>query len=147
MKSVSLKITLYFLRKWNKERQEFINRDDVIDPRETWKNWIKRTFTFENPPMVERHELQEHEHPHKSVFSAIENLTNGINPYPPGHKYNNKSPEKSIGMKAEKYIIEEDEKTNEEMKQPTSQYGIQDIQQRAENEPSASEVTQQDLKL
>ena len=63
----------------------------VIDPRETWKQWIRRTATFEEPPMIERKDLPDENQPHKKIFSKVENYLNGINPYPPGHKWNKKS--------------------------------------------------------
>mmetsp|Transcript_41479 Transcript_41479/g.47843 ORF Transcript_41479/g.47843 Transcript_41479/m.47843 type:complete len:247 (-) Transcript_41479:24-764(-) len=83
--------TKIFFEKIKKEDEEYNNKDLVIDPRETWKQWIKRTATFEEPPMVERQELPEKKQPHKSFFSKVENYVNGINPYPPGHKWNKKS--------------------------------------------------------
>ena len=38
---------------------EKIYYDPVIDPRETWKEYIKRVVEFEDPPLVERNELPE----------------------------------------------------------------------------------------
>ena len=32
-------------------------QDPVIDPRETWKQMIKRIMNFEPPPLCERNEL------------------------------------------------------------------------------------------
>lgn len=77
-----------FFERLMKEEAEYRKRDLVIDPRESWKEWIKRTANFEEPPMIDRHELPDDDQPHKKLFSAIDNYLNGINPYPPGHKWN-----------------------------------------------------------
>ena len=41
--------------------------------------------------MVERKDLPDENQPHKKIFSKVENYLNGINPFPPGHKWNKKS--------------------------------------------------------
>ncbi len=38
-------------------KQKAIYIDPVIDPRETWKNWIVRNIQFKDPPVVERSQL------------------------------------------------------------------------------------------
>jgi len=39
---------------------EKVYYDPVIDPRETWKDYVKRVVEFEDPPLVERNELPHH---------------------------------------------------------------------------------------
>ena len=86
---IEVEDTNIFFQKVKMKEQEEAEKDMVIDPRETWKHWFKRTATFEDPPMVEREQLPEDKAPHKaSLFNKMENMMNGINPYPPGHKYN-----------------------------------------------------------
>lgn len=60
----------------------------VIDPRETWGDWLKRQANFDEPPMIDRESLPQENQPHKSLFGRLENVREGINPYPPGHKWN-----------------------------------------------------------
>ena len=38
---------------------EKVYYDPVIDPRESWKQYIKRVVEFEDPPLVERSQLPE----------------------------------------------------------------------------------------
>ena len=71
-----------------KEEAEYRKRDLVINPRESWKELIRRTTNFEEPSLIDRHELPNDDQPHKKLFSAIDNYLNGINSYPPGHKWN-----------------------------------------------------------
>lgn len=53
-----LKVSPELVPKFNEKpdtEPKFI--DPVIDPRESWKDFIKRTIEFEDPPLVERSEL------------------------------------------------------------------------------------------
>ena len=78
-----------FFSKVREQEAKEAQRDLVIDPSETWKHWFKRTATFEEPPMIDRDQLPEDKKP--SIFNKVENMMNGINPYPPGHKWNKNS--------------------------------------------------------
>ena len=40
--------------------------------------------------MIDRYELPDELQPHRALFSRVENYLNGINPYPPGHRWNKK---------------------------------------------------------
>lgn len=106
-----------FFEKIRAHEAEMAKRDLVIDPGETWKNWFKRTAKFEEPPMVNRHDIPYEKQPHKKIFNKIENMLNGINPYPPGHKYNKARtmPVKHESPNAEKYKIENTEEDNHDV--------------------------------
>ncbi len=39
------------------KKEKILLRDPVIDPREPWKNWLKRVVDFKDAPLVERDEL------------------------------------------------------------------------------------------
>lgn len=54
---------------FRKPKKTFV--DPVVDPRETWKNWIIRNIDFEDPPMVERSELPEDMQPQNVKFSKM----------------------------------------------------------------------------
>lgn len=41
------------------KRPKIIYEDPVVDPRETWKQWILRNMDFKDPPLCERSELPE----------------------------------------------------------------------------------------
>ena len=90
-----------FFEKMLREQAEYRSRDLVIDPRETWKQWLKRTAHFDDPPMIDRHELPDELQPHRALFSKIENYLNGINPFPPGHKWNKKRQNKVASTRDE----------------------------------------------
>lgn len=94
-----------FFQKVKLREEQEAAKDMVIDPRESWKHWFKRTATFEDPPMVEREELPEEQRPHKSsMFNKVENMMNGINPYPPGHKWNKSQSMRSDSVRNESSI-------------------------------------------
>jgi len=113
-----------FFQKVKLREQQETERDKVIDPRESWKHWFKRTATFEEPPMVDRDELPEDKKPHRaSLFNKVENMMNGINPYPPGHKWNKKGDREANSVPNENNVIfrddnqERDEYLDEECKE------------------------------
>lgn len=56
--------------------------DPVIDPRETWKEFIKRHIEFEDPPMCERSELPIEMQPQNRLLGKIRHYINGLSPYP-----------------------------------------------------------------
>ena len=39
------------------KKEKKVYKDPVIDPRESWKEWIKRVAEFKAAPLVERDEL------------------------------------------------------------------------------------------
>ena len=80
--------TAVFFEKIKRKEAELAKKDMIIDPRQSWKNWFKRTLNFEEPPMIERNSIPENQQPHNSLFGKYDNISNGINPYPPGHKWN-----------------------------------------------------------
>ncbi|KAL4493994.1 hypothetical protein ABPG72_022011 [Tetrahymena utriculariae] len=57
--------------------------DPVIDPRETWIQFIKRNIEFEEPPVVERSELPQHLQPQNRFMGKVRQYLNGKSPYPP----------------------------------------------------------------
>ncbi|EAR88070.3 ankyrin repeat protein (macronuclear) [Tetrahymena thermophila SB210] len=76
--------------------------DPVIDPRETWVQFIKRNIEFEEPPVViyqfeiqkafiqfdfylqvERSELPQHLQPQNRFMGKVRQYLNGKSPYPP----------------------------------------------------------------
>ncbi|CAI2375388.1 unnamed protein product [Moneuplotes crassus] len=77
-----------FYKKIEREEQEWLSKDLVIDPRETWKKWLTRNMNFEEPPMVPREDIPEDNQPHTTFYGKMTCYLNGINPYPPGHKNN-----------------------------------------------------------
>lgn len=85
-----------FFEKIKKAEAEWAAKDLILDPRETFKQKIKRHWKFEEPPLVPREEVPEDLQPHKSFYGKVNQLINGYNPYPPGHKWN-----KGKGEKAE----------------------------------------------
>lgn len=46
-----------FYEKIKKERQEWESRDLVVDVRESWSQWMRRTSQFEGPPLIPREDL------------------------------------------------------------------------------------------
>lgn len=80
-----------------REEKEWLSKDLVIDPRESWKEWFVRNANFDEPPLIPREDIPENLQPHQTFYGKwilvykTGKLTwylNGINPYPPGHKYN-----------------------------------------------------------
>lgn len=71
-----------FYEKIRKERQEWESRDLVVDTRETWGQWFRRTKEFDGPPLVPREELPEQFQPHRSFYGKLSCYLNGIDPYP-----------------------------------------------------------------
>lgn len=65
------------------QQEEWMNRDLVVDPRETWKHFFKRQLNFEDPPLVPREELPETIQPHRSFYGKLSCFLNNIDPYPP----------------------------------------------------------------
>lgn len=45
--------------------------DPVVDPRESWKEWMIRNIDFKDPPMVERDELPEELQPQNQKFAKM----------------------------------------------------------------------------
>ena len=48
-----------FYEKLRKEQEEWEKKDLVVDTRETWGEWFRRTKDFKEPPLVPREELPE----------------------------------------------------------------------------------------
>ena len=46
-----------FYEKVQRERDEWLNKDLVVDTRESWSQWLKRTKDFKEPPLVPREDL------------------------------------------------------------------------------------------
>ena len=63
-----------------------MNKDLVVDTRESWREWIKRQAEFKDPPLVPRESLPEEYHPHRSFYGKLSNTLNGIDPTPPERK-------------------------------------------------------------
>lgn len=40
-------------------KQRKVLEDPIVDPRESWKDWLVRNIEFRDPPMIERGELPE----------------------------------------------------------------------------------------
>ena len=85
-------------------------RDLVIDPNETWKQWFTRNLNCEEPPMIPREELPEDKQPHNTFYGRMSNYMSGINPYPPGHRYNSEKPKRRNDRNFEQNHQFEDEK-------------------------------------
>ena len=64
--------------------EDFLNRekkkllDPVVDPRETWKQWVKRQLEWKDAPLVERSELPENLQPQNRVFGTVHHYTNNF---------------------------------------------------------------------
>ena len=56
--------------------------DPVIDPRETWGQFFKRIAEFEDPPLVERHDLPNDMQPQNRFLGKMRSYINGMSPYP-----------------------------------------------------------------
>ncbi|CAK74091.1 unnamed protein product (macronuclear) [Paramecium tetraurelia] len=52
--------------------------DPVIDPRETWGDFIYRQIEFQNPPLVERDELPSNLQPQNRIIGKIRQQINGL---------------------------------------------------------------------
>ncbi|CAD8082972.1 unnamed protein product [Paramecium sonneborni] len=52
--------------------------DPVVDPRESWGNFIYRQIEFKNPPMVERNELPFDLQPQNRIIGKIRQQINGL---------------------------------------------------------------------
>ena len=72
-----------FFARAKKEHEEFMKKDLVVDPRETWTDVFKRIRDFEDPKMIPREELPEEHHPHSSFYNKMVNWSNGIDPKKP----------------------------------------------------------------
>ena len=59
-----------------------MNKDLVVDTRESWGNWIHRQLNFEDPPLVPREELPAERQPHRSFYGKMSCFMNGMDPYP-----------------------------------------------------------------
>ena len=45
--------------------------DPVVDPRESWREWMLRNLEFKDPPLVERNELPEELQPQNRRFAGL----------------------------------------------------------------------------
>lgn len=43
----------------------------MVDPRESWKEWVYRNIEFQDPPMVERNDLPEELQPQNQNFAKF----------------------------------------------------------------------------
>ena len=75
-----------FFEKKRREYQEWLQKDLVVDTRETWREWLKRQRDMGDAPLVPREELPEKYQPHASFYNRIVNMANGINPTPRGQR-------------------------------------------------------------
>lgn len=57
-----------------KDKKKLI--DPVADPRETWKQWFKRTMDFKDAPLVERNSLPENLQPQNRVLGTLHHYSN-----------------------------------------------------------------------
>eukprot|EP00828_Plagiopyla_frontata_P008453 TRINITY_DN14208_c0_g1_i1.p1 TRINITY_DN14208_c0_g1~~TRINITY_DN14208_c0_g1_i1.p1 ORF type:complete len:159 (-),score=24.56 TRINITY_DN14208_c0_g1_i1:4-480(-) len=60
-------------------KQELI--DPVIDPNETWRQYIHRVINFEEPPLVERSSLPNELQPQNRFLGRLNSYWNGKSPY------------------------------------------------------------------
>ena len=60
------------------KRPKIVLRDPVIDPRESWGQWVKRVSEFKEPPLVERDELPEELQPQNRKMGKIHHFLNSI---------------------------------------------------------------------
>ena len=51
-----------------REEKEWLSKDLVIDPRESWKEWFVRNANFDEPPFIPREEIPEHLQPHQTFY-------------------------------------------------------------------------------
>lgn len=68
--------------------------DPVVDPRETWKQWIKRTIEWKDAPLVERSELPDELQPQNRVLGKLHHYTNNFMSTPLSQKTSLKPREK-----------------------------------------------------
>ena len=72
-----------FFEKKHREYQEWLQKDLVVDTRETWRQWMQRQVDFKEAKLIPREELPEEFHPHRSFYGKMMNIVNGIDPSPP----------------------------------------------------------------
>ena len=68
------------------EYQEWLQKDLVVDTRESWKEWMKRQTEFGETPLVPREELPEQYQPHASFYNRMVNIAAGVDPTPRGER-------------------------------------------------------------
>lgn len=57
-----------------REEKEWLSRDLVIDPRETWTEWFQRNANFIEPPLIPREELPQDAQPHNSFYGKFQRI-------------------------------------------------------------------------
>lgn len=84
-----------FFDKIRKEREEWLQKDLVVDMRESYRNWMWRQLNFEEAPLVPREELPANLQPQNSFRAKIINYVNGIDPRLPSkaNKYQVNQPQ------------------------------------------------------
>lgn len=75
-----------FFEKERLKYAEWIQKDLVVDTRESWREWFKRQARFEDAPMVPREELPEQFQPNASFYGKMVNIMYGVDPTPPENK-------------------------------------------------------------
>lgn len=60
-----------------------MQKDLVVDTRETWTEMFKRVRDFEDQKLVPREDLPEAYHPHRSMYGKLANWSAGIDPRKP----------------------------------------------------------------
>ena len=69
-----------------REREEFLNKDLVVDVRETWTEVLKRIRDFKEQKLIPREELPPEYHPHRSFYAKLANWSAGIDYHKPKPK-------------------------------------------------------------
>ncbi|CAD8167020.1 unnamed protein product [Paramecium octaurelia] len=59
-----------------------VYNDPVVDPRESWKDMLKRIMKFDPPPICERSELPPHLQPQNRLLGRLNSYIYGMNPMP-----------------------------------------------------------------
>ena len=75
-----------FFEKERIKYNEWVQKDLVVDTRESWREWFSRQSRFEDAPLVPREELPAEYQPNASFYGKMVNIMYGIDPTPPEQK-------------------------------------------------------------
>jgi hypothetical protein len=53
------------------KKQHKVLEDPIVDPRESWKEWLVRNIEFRDPPMMERSDFPEEMQPQNQKLASL----------------------------------------------------------------------------
>jgi ankyrin repeat protein len=95
-----------------------VYRDPVVDPRESWGQWMRRQLDFKDPPLVERDELPEELQPQNRRFGKLNTMVSNFAMSPMVPRKPSFRPSKSSAVVSENELKSAPE-TNSELKPHT----------------------------